>query len=295
MISSRRWLLLGLAIALTGGLQAADASIAASATAGSDYVRATDAKGAPQAESYVFSEGKYFEGALVDRGLARTTFADVTRILAGNLAKQNYFPATDVNSAKLLIMVHWGTTTIYDDPQKEFNQQMLTDATASYNASIDSSGRADPTALNQALGAREDTQASQQDAINRNAVLLGFARSLEKERREIIPTNSEIMMSNELNEERYFVILFAYDNQARVKERKSRVLWITRLSVRAPGNNFLEALPALAKAGSDVFGRQVDGLVRIKAPLRPGKVTLGETKFLGAVDAKTPPTEPDKK
>jgi hypothetical protein len=296
MICYRPWLLLGLATVLTGGLQAAgEASIAASATAGSDYVRPTDAKGTPQPETYVFSEGKYFEGATVDRGLAKTTFADVTKILAGNLAKQNYFPATDVKSAQLLIMVHWGTTTIYDDPQKDFNQQMLTDATASYNSAIASSGTTDPTALNMALGAREDAQASQRDAINRNAVLLGYARSLEKERRELIPTNSEILLSNELNEERYFVILFAYDNQARLKERKSRVLWITRLSVRSPGNNFLEALPALAKAGSDVFGRQVDGLVRIKAPLRPGKVTLGETQFLGAVDSKAPPPESEKK
>jgi hypothetical protein len=291
MTSCRRCLLVLAAVLSAGGLPARDSAIAASATAGSDYVRVRDSKGAPQPESYVFAEGKFFGGNTHDTSLDRMTFADITRTMAINLAKQNYFPAPNVESAQLLIMVHWGTTEIYEDPMKEINQQALNDAISGYNESIAATGKADPSALNMALGDRESAQASTWGAINRNAVLLGFARSLAKERKQWAPSQDEITMSNELAEERYFVILMAYDNQVRLKEKKSRPLWITRLSVRSPGNNFTEALPALAKVGGDIFGQQHDDLVRVRTPMNRGSVKLGELEVLGTATEKVPPAK----
>jgi hypothetical protein len=96
------------------------------------------------------------------------------------------------------------------------------------------------------------------------------------------------LLNAELNEERYFVVLMAYDYQAMKKDKRSKLLWTTRLSVRTAGNNFTEALPVLAQAGSHVFGKQVEGLVHAKANLREGRVTFGEMKILGVVD-QTPP------
>jgi hypothetical protein len=273
---------------------AAEASIAASATAGSDYVRSTDETGALRPESYVFAEGKFFSGGTKDGSLERMTFADITKTMAVSLAKQNYFPAADLNSAQLVIMVHWGTTDIYEDPLRELNQQALNDATSAYNASIAETGRADPSALNMALSDREGTQAGVADAINRNAQLLGYARALQRERRELAPTTAEITMSNELNEERYFVILMAYDNQVRLKEKKSKPLWITRLSVRSVGNNFTEALPTLAKVGAELFGQNRDDLVRVKTLKQRGSVTIGEMEVLGQVGEKAPPARKEK-
>jgi len=160
MASYRSLLLLGLAAVLPVRLwAAAEASIAASATAGSDYVRPTDEKGALRPESYIFAEGKYFSGVTRDGSLERMTFTNITKTLAVSLAKQNYFPAADASSAQLVIMVHWGTTDIYEDPQRDLNQQALNEATAAYNASIAETGKADPTALNMALSDREGAQA----------------------------------------------------------------------------------------------------------------------------------------
>jgi hypothetical protein len=281
--------LLGLATVLTGVLSAADASIAASATAGSDYVRARDEKGALRPESYVFAEGKFFGGNTHDGSLARMKFADITKVMAVNLAKQNYFPADGIESAQLVIMVHWGTTEIFEDPMRDINLQAAQEAMTAFNAAQEAGGMADPTALNQATSALNMAQQNQMSAINRNAVLLGYARSLERERREMITTNAEITMANELAEERYFVILMAYDNQVRLKDKKSKPLWITRLSVRSPGNNFTEALPALAKVGADIFGQQHDDLVRVKTPLRRGSVKLGELEVLGTASEKAAP------
>lgn len=291
----RSLLLLGLAAVIPAGLwAAAEASIAASATAGSDYLRPTDENGALRPERYIFAEGKCFSGATRDGSLEQMTFTNITRTLAVSLAKQNYFPAVDANSAQLVIMVHWGTTDIYEDPQRDLNQQALNEVTAAYNASIAETSRADPAALNMALSDREGAQAGVAAAINRNAQLLGYARALQRERRELNPTAAEITMSNELNEERYFVILMAYDNQVRLKEKKSKPLWITRLSVRSVGNNFTEALPTLAKVGAELFGRNRDDLVREKTLKQRGSVTIGELEVLGQVGEKAPPVGKDR-
>lgn len=282
------------AMLIVGGLATAqEASIAASATAGSDYQRPRDANGALQPETYVFAEGQFLGGGTVDRGLEQTTFTQITRTLAVNLARQNYLPAPDLNSAQLVIMVHWGMTLVSEDPMKDINLQRAQEALATFSAEQEANGLADPTALNSATSAMGMARQGVQDAVNRNAVLLGFARSLQRERQQMMTSTAEITMSNELNEERYFVILMAYDNQTRLKERKSRLMWVTRLSVRSPGNNFTEALPALARVGADVFGRQVDGLVRVKAPLGRGTVTIGELEVLGQAGEKTPPARKD--
>lgn len=288
-------LLVALATLIVGGLSAAqEASIAASATAGSDYQRPRDAAGTLRPETYVFAEGQFLGGGTVDRGLEQTTFTQITRTLAVSLAKQNYLPAPDLNSAQLVIMVHWGMTMISEDPMKDINLQRAQEALAAFSAAQEANGLADPTALNSATSALGMARQGEQDAVNRNAVLLGFARSLERERQQMMTSTAEITMSNELTEERYFVILMAYDNQTRLKERKSRLMWVTRLSVRSPGNNFTEALPALARVGSDVFGRQVDGLVRVKTPLGRGTVTIGELEVLGQASEKAPPAKPGK-
>jgi len=294
-MKSRLRLFATFAVLIAGGLGAAqEASIAASATAGSDYQRPRDAAGALQTETYVFAEGQFLGGGTVDRGLEQTTFTQITRTLAASLAKQNYVPTPDLNSAQLVIMVHWGMTMVSDDPMKDINLQRAQEALAAFSASQEANGLADPTALNSATSALGMARQGVQDAVNRNAVLLGFARSLERERQQMMTSTAEITMSNELNEERYFVILMAYDNQTRLKERKSRLMWVTRLSVRSPGNNFTEALPALARVGADVFGRQVDGLVRVKAPLGRGTVTIGELEVLGQVREKRATANPEK-
>lgn len=288
-------LLVIFALVFGGGRAAArDASIAASAIAGSDYVRAHDEKGVLRPESYVFAEGRYFPGNTHDGSLERMTFPAVTKILAAGLAKQNYFPAAKVEAADLIIMVHWGTTEIYEDPQRDLNQQALNDATSSYNASIETTGKADPSALNMALSDREGAQQGTAAAINRNAVLLGYARSLQRERHGFVPSTEEITMTNELAEERYFVVLMAYGNQVRLKDKKSKPLWVTRLSVRSPGHNFTEALPALAKVGAEVFGQQHDDLVRVNTSLNRGSVKLGELEVLGTASEKAPPAQKEK-
>jgi hypothetical protein len=283
-----------LVTAWPAGLRAGlEESVALSATARPEYVRATDASGKPNPESYVFSPGHYFPGGTKDGSLERMTFMDLAQTLAPDLARQNYFPTRDAAAADLTIIVHWGTTTTYEDPMKTFNTADQNKALAEFNTNIAQYGIADPMPLNAVLDQQAMAQDSAMGAVNYNAVLLGYARNLKKERAHAMPTAEEWTLSMELNEERYFVVLMAYDNQFARKEHKAKLLWVTRLSIRAPGNNFTESLPALSQVGGQIFGRQLDGLAHVKTSWKSGKVTLGEMKVL-SMEPPAPPAKTDK-
>ncbi|HVT72293.1 MAG TPA: hypothetical protein VHD61_04095 [Lacunisphaera sp.] len=269
-----------------------DQVIALSSSVRPEYVRATDPNGRPRPEGYVFSPGHFFGGLTRDSSVEKMDFMTVARTLAPQLAKQAYFPAGDAANADLVVIVHWGVTSIHEDPQRTFEIADLGAALNAYNANIAQAGIADPAALNSQLDQLDASMDNTRSAINYNAALLGYTRSLRRERAQVYPTEAELTLNMELNEERYFVILMAYDNRLLLKEHKAKLLWVTRLSVRSPGNNFTESLPALAQAGGQVFGRPVDGLMHVDATWKRGEVTLGEMKIVGVEEP--PPSPPSK-
>jgi hypothetical protein len=282
-----RWagLFLGLLTLFATVHGAATKFIAISATTVPGYVRPVDANGKPRPESYVFTQGKYFAGDNGDDSLAHMNFGDILKTLAPNLAKQAYFPTKDVASADTLIVVHWGTTMTYVNPQKQTMLDHLNEATAR-SQDATGNGKIDQEGMYQALSDQASALNSTTSAISRNSALLGYQPELLKEQRSILANDQTIQA--ELNEERYFVILMAYDLQRMKKDHKSHVLWATRISVRSPGNNFTEAMPALVEAGATVYGRQVDGLVRLIERAGEGRVTLDEMKVLGVVEKPKP-------
>jgi hypothetical protein len=91
-------------------------------------------------------------------------------------------------------------------------------------------------------------------------------------------------MLEELETNRYFVVLMAYDFQLMWKEKKHKLLWETRFSVRQRGHNFDEDLPAMAESASKYFGQDSQGLVRTSVPF--ARVDIGDLKSLGTVPEK---------
>jgi hypothetical protein len=274
--------LLGLLLPAGSLLAGKNDAIAISSTAAPGYVRPLDEKGKPVPETYVFMEGIHLEGGTRDRSEERMTYEEITRTLAVNLARQNYFPTRDVSAAQALIRVYWGTTQIYEDPQRDQNLAALNSAMANAQSQMESGGQVDTTELKQAINDNALAADGVEGAIERNARLLGYKRSLLKEEKNMMASVAEQTMRMELSEERYFVVLMAYDFQFMKREKKPKLLWVTRLSIRTPGNNFTEALPALAVAGAEVYGRNLDGLERIKVRDLPGgEVILGDLKVIG--------------
>jgi hypothetical protein len=269
----------------TGSFAALNERIAISSTAAPGYTREVAGESGPKTETYVYMKGKFFGGATRDKGLEKTSFDTLTKTLFKDLAKQNYIPTSDVNGADLVIMVHWGVSEIYDDPQKEQMIQKLGDTISTMGAQVADGGIADTGPINAISDSMSSAQDNSGSAMQRNAALLGYQRALNKfGPRAGISSDAEAGLRAELLEERYFVILMAYDNHLLRKEKVRKLRWVTRLSVRTPGNNFLEALPVLSQAGGHVFGKQTDDLVHIKANLREAKISLGELKILETVE-----------
>lgn len=259
--------------------------IAVSSTAASNYKREQVGKSGPRPESYIFTKGHFVPGNTRDKALESMSFETLTRTLAPDLAKQAYYPTKDVANADLIIVVHWGTSHVYEDPQKDTNIERLNEAIASVNAQIQEGGIGDVSALNHVSDANAMTQDSVAGAMARNAVLMGYAQNMKAlSSPHGFVSEEEKSMRVELSEERFFVVLMAYDYQALKKQKTQQLRWVTRLSVRSPGNNFTEALPVLSKAGSHVFGHNLDGMVHIKANMREAQISLGDLKTLGTVE-----------
>jgi hypothetical protein len=278
-------------IGFSSQLDAATEFVAVSATAAPGYVRPRDSHGHVKPETYVFSPGHELASGTADNSVKNLTFESVAQTVALGLARQGYFPTKDADNADLAIILHWGTTFIYegDDKQNAIERYQnsvkdFTDRAAAYASSGDAASRPNASELNQTMDVMQSAADSAASAEARNAALLGYTRTLNR----TMSPSEELTLRMELNEERYFVVLMAYDYRFMKKEHKPRLLWTTRLSIRTPGHNFREALPALARAGGDVFGTESGGLQRTRVDPRRATVELGDEVILGTVDQVDP-------
>jgi hypothetical protein len=76
-------------------------------------------------------------------------------------------------------------------------------------------------------------------------------------------------------DERYFVVVSAYDFAA-AKEKKKKLLWQAKLSTPSNGVSLAEVLPSMISAGGPHFGRETKLPELVNAPLaKEGKVEIG--------------------
>jgi hypothetical protein len=133
------------------------------------------------------------------------------------------------------------------------------------------------------LVAAEDRSRDLMDS--RNASLLGYdawwdstsdfkGTPLEHRRQDMI---------DELEHDRYFVIIMAYDFQAMWKHKQHKLLWETRFSVRSRGVAFDKDLPLIVKSASKYFGKDSHGLLHEEMP--EGRVDVGPLQTLGTIAA----------
>jgi len=267
-----------------------------------DYVRQKLPDGTFKPETYAFGKGDNWSGARVDATVDKMDFMDVARVLAPALANQRYLPTADAATTDLLIMVTWGTTRApehasesrsYDLAQSAAQKQniantMLRDATTPSEIRVangevnDANGRM--------MGALEAISAEDQrreDTDRRTAALLGYdswwVATIQDTGGTGLGYKKQDML-NELEEDRYFVVLTALDYRLLVKERKSKMLWETRFSIREHGNAFDARIAGMAARASDYFGRDSKGLHHDDLP--DGRVEIGPVKSLGVVSGK---------
>jgi hypothetical protein len=99
----------------------------------------------------------------------------------------------------------------------------------------------------------------------------------------MMPSLSDISIVQTLEEERYFVVVKAYDLRQWKKGETNRSLWTIRLNINSSGNNFKTAMERMSLVGVDFFGRSSGDIVTLKAKPREGHVTLAPLVILGEV------------
>ncbi len=307
-----RILILGCFAALLGGIASRAEEIEAIASkVGKGYVRKKLPDGSFQPETYAFGKGDNMSGARVDSTIDKMDFMDVARILAVPLAEKGYFPTRDPATTNELIMVYWGTTRAPEDATESNSHYLAQQANASQAqaitalnnaarnpeiptrpASLDaiSQKQALAEADNQLLVANIGVQAENQrreDQDMKTATLLGYDSwwvSANAAMDGSVMGRRKADMRAELEEDRYFVVITAFDYQKLVKEKKSKFLWEVRFSIREHGNAFDNRIEGMAKLASDYFGRDSAGLHHDTLP--EGKVEIGPVKSLGVVSGK---------
>ena len=286
----RRITLLGLAGVLASGsaLLARSDYVVVSATAEQAYNR-VQADGSLRPESYVFSPGKHF-GNTGEVSMAPEEFQSVLQALAPALAKREYWPATVPTEADLVIVVHWGETEVFQDPLADYVAENYNNAMSEYMASADEAGNADPGRLNELK--RMDSMNSRDAAntLRTNAELLGFQKKLKEEEQRFFSSEDERTMKAELAENRYFLVLMAWDYAGMRAKQPPKLRWVTRMSVRSAGHNFGEASLAMISQAAPLFGEQMDDLMRKRTTIdgRKSVVEIGESTVVDETPTKQP-------
>ncbi|HVU23201.1 MAG TPA: hypothetical protein VHE13_03680 [Opitutus sp.] len=283
-----------------------------------NYERPVGPNGAPVIQTYVMAKGGYAPGLGKDPSIDDVKFAGIVRVLGKYLAKQGYYPAKDAQKADLMLVVHWGKTVpfsdgvqrnLLDDGLRSFaDLQQLGKGIGGAPGSKDVSSQVPPSAAT--FGAEEarlqaeaavqeaateemvqglyqvrESQNMRVDADTYNANLLGYTNELKKRDNPTLYGGAGTTyydLLGDLESERYYVALTAYDFQEAVRHQNKKGLWRTVTSIDARGNRFDEKLAKMIDKASHYFGQDTGRLVR-DFEYTP-HVDLGEMKVLGVVD-----------
>ena len=297
----KRPLILGiLAAHLLAPVALAEEVEAISSKIAKDYVRKKLPDGSFRPETYTFGKGDNMTGARVDATIDKMDFMDVARILSVPLADKGYLPTRDPNTTQELIMVYWGTTRAPEfatESNSHFLQQGVTEAQRQDVLKLkDANGKRteemsakellaqdDDLLLAATIGIQAENQ-RREDQDMRTATLLGYDSwwvSANAAMDGSVQGRRKADMRAELEEDRSFVVLTAFDYRKLVKEKKSKFLWGVRFSIREHGTAFDDRIKGMAELASNYFGRDSGGLQHDAIP--EGRVEIGPVKSLGVV------------
>ena len=293
--------LLGVLLTLTVTAVAQETtSTAVYSRIGRDYTRERLKDGSFKPEYYALSNGGRIEGTTSDVTVDRVGYPEVAETAARLLERQNYRYAQNKEQAKLLIVLHWGSTIApngmnYSQSVNQVSQVLASlppqgmgsfDADAEFsNTGMDAGGGLEGVMLMMMMENRV------RDRINEgNARVLGYLDDINESndiRRWAGGGDRYNDLIADVEESRSYIVISAYDFPELLKYEKKKLLWQTRVSVRAPGNGFDDSFAAMLRGASKFFGQDTGRLVRgeeIK-----GTVEFGDLKYLG--EAREPTTK----
>jgi hypothetical protein len=295
---------LWLAALATVGPVRADPNVVVSSFADPDYTWKKYAGEKPRRETYVVMQGRYYESVTVDKSIERMPFRRIMEVFAPELARREYFPATGPREADLLIVVHWGTT----NPQTTMLEMAARTSPTLDTTGVDNDRKIriddsmakmgalnDPTGMLFEVGNEGGTlrqndifeQVQDQIAVGKTAAniaeLLGYSKALRQEHNSSGTTADEYALRADLKQERYFIVLKAYDLKTPAPPgRPKPTVWTMHLNMSSPGNNFGGAVAKMSAAAVNFVGRATDRVETVEPNIREGKVEVGPLTIVEA-------------
>ena len=245
--------------------------------ASDEYQESKEGAEGPAFETYHFFRGRYFGGNVADGSLKKVSFQDLIVTLADYMMPRNYFPADGIENGDLLIVVHYGVTGV----EESWDELMGIDSFGGDDGGDfggdDGSdfGGGDSYAT---TGQESFTSEGHEYSEAMNARMLGFNKALYK---KSLSPQDEYDLRQELKDERYFIILMAFDYQHLRAAKEFKLLWSTRFSVNGIGTNFVEAHHTLSRAARGHFGTNLEDLESERTFHGEGSVEHGELEVIG--------------
>lgn len=289
-----------------------------------DYKRVQQKDGSFRSEYYALANGGRVEGTMADLTVERVTYPVIAEIAQKLLARQNYHYAQSKEQASLLLLLQWGNTLGLDRTEGDKYANVSASAFADLARVLAEFGldKKDLLTMPSAgdifistTGQERDVQIMRQalqeaserfenamfrlyadnrvrDQLNeRNARILGYLDELNDAdgiQRYAGAGDRFNDLLADVEEGRYYIIITAYDFKQLLRHDRKKILWVTKVSVRSPGNSFDDSVAAMLKSASEHFGQNRNRLVRGEEA--KGTVELGDLKFLGEVKVRTEKT-----
>ena len=204
--------------------------------------------------------------------------------IGDSMKQRNFYPSASADQGDLLVVVHYGLMSVpqdlgdlfqldMDDPYGE--QPFDEDDEEGDEKQIVEDPFINDTYFNDLKRLSELSHNNQAGMSN---IKLGIGRALK---RRNITTAEEFDLRAELEAERYFIILMAYDYKKLRSTKKQELLWTTRFSVPSLGTNFEDAYPALARAASSYYGSNLDKYATTSTHFGTGSVDIRTLETVG--------------
>jgi hypothetical protein len=209
--------------------------------------------------TYRFLKGIYHPGTISDSSMKELTFKDIVTDVAINLGKNNFIPDPDPENTDLIIVVHWGRTRPAEDSLEELHGYTSYDdmggTTPDVGILFDN-----PSNISSELEFNYNASLSIAESNAGNAYYKAQLLGMEEAFGLKGTRYDEERLKRMIDEERYFIILMAYDNK-KLKEGETVLLWKTRYSMRALGQSFTAAIGQMNHIASNYYGENMKGLI----------------------------------
>ena len=252
--------------------------------ASSIYSEHKESENGENYETYVFIKGNFYGGDVSDKSLSNVTFEELVGTIGDSMKHRNFYPSASADQGDLLVVVHYGLMSVpqdlgdlfqldMDDPYGE--QPFDEDDEEGDEEQIVEEPFINDTYFNDLKRLSELSHNNQAGMSN---IKLGIGRALK---RRNMTTAEEFDLRAELEAERYFIILMAYDYKKLRSTKKQELLWTTRFSVPSLGTNFVDAYPALARAASSYYGSSLDKYATTSTHFGTGNVDIRKLETVG--------------